>query len=167
MKSLEQSLKPVRDSLLGTAETDAATVLGEAAAEASRLEDDARQHAKEILDEARAQGEADARLVLARARAAAQRTARSAELGAQRAVYEQLRRRVHESLTDLRDDPKLRATLTTHALTELGPATVVRDDPAGGVVAKAPGRYLDLSLSTLADQALDRVAPDLEGLWAP
>ena len=46
-------------------------------------------------------------------------------------------------------------------------AAVVREHPDGGVVAEAPGRRLDLRLTTLADRAVDTLGPQLEALWAP
>lgn len=165
MPAFDQPLRPLRAALTGRAEAEAAAIRSEAEVKAARIENEAHQRAKEILDDAHAQGDAEARLLLAREKAAARRRERSVELRSRREVYDTLRRRVRESVVDLRDDAALRAALTTHALTALGPAAVVRDDPSGGVVARAPGRCLDLSLSALADRAFDRVAPELEELW--
>ncbi|RSM85154.1 hypothetical protein DMH04_17785 [Kibdelosporangium aridum] len=170
MNSVAEALLPVRTALISKAERDADRVVAEAADSVAHIEDAAQAEAKEILDEARARGEADARILLADERAAARRVARSMELRTQRQIYEQLRQQVCESLQDLRsadDYPALHAAVTTHALMLLGPATVVRDAPSGGIVARAPGRYLDYSFAALADQALDRVAASLEELWTP
>ncbi|GAB3899894.1 hypothetical protein GCM10029964_086470 [Kibdelosporangium lantanae] len=165
MPTLEHALGPLATALVEAAEQDAAATIAEAADHAARVTAEAHQRAKEILDEARAEGEAEARAQLAATLAVARRSARAIELRTRRQVYDTVRQRVHESLADVRTDA-LRAALTTHALAVLGPGTVVRDVPDGGVVAYASGRYMDLSLTTLADRAFDRVAPELGELWA-
>ena len=42
----------------------------------------------------------------------------------------------------------------------------VKDDPYGGVVAQLGHRRMDLSLSALAERVLDRLAPEVDGLWS-
>ncbi|EKX65016.1 hypothetical protein STRIP9103_07529 [Streptomyces ipomoeae 91-03] len=37
----------------------------------------------------------------------------------------------------------------------------------GGVVARVPGRRVDLSLTALADRALDRMGGEVRSLWEP
>jgi hypothetical protein len=54
----------------------------------------------------------------------------------------------------------------------LGPEAWVTEDPAGGLVARADGRILDLRLTTIAARALYRVSyrlagPSREMLTAP
>ncbi|MGZ4544935.1 MAG: hypothetical protein ACXVXT_06045 [Blastococcus sp.] len=167
---LRAALAPVRAALLARAHAAADAVLAEADADAEAALAEARQQAAALLADARARGERDAATADARERAHARREARTTVLGAQRAAYEDLRRRGHEAARALRTGPgypALLAHLTARARAELGPTAVVREHPDGGVVAEAPGRRLDATLAALADRALDGLGPDVQGLWAP
>jgi hypothetical protein len=164
------ALAPVRAGLLARAHADADAALAEADADADSALAEARQQAAAILADARARGERDAAVAEARERARARREARSTVLGAQRAAYEELRRRGEAAARALRTGPgypALVASLSACARAELGPAAVIREHPDGGVVAEVPGRRLDATLAALADRALDGLGPDVQGLWAP
>ena len=162
------ALSPVRAGLLRAAHTDAVALLTGAEREATALLDQARTEARTILDEARRQGEADGadagRDLLVRAR----REARSRTLIARRESYEELRRKAAERVRELRrtdDYPSLRERLEHRARVLLGPAAEVTEHADGGVLAQAPGRRVDLSLTALANRALNRMGGAVRSLW--
>ncbi|AMW08606.1 hypothetical protein A4E84_03185 [Streptomyces qaidamensis] len=164
------ALDPVRAGLLRAAHADAEALLARTEREAVALLDQARAEARAILDEARRQGEADgadaARDLLVRAR----REARSRTLAARREAYDGLRREVAERAGDLRradGHASVRERLEHRARVLLGPCAEVSEHPDGGVVARAPGRRVDLSLTALADRALDRMGAEVRSLWEP
>jgi hypothetical protein len=39
-------------------------------------------------------------------------------------------------------------------------------DPSGGFLAEAAGRRAELTLAAVADRLLDRLGPELQGLWS-
>jgi vacuolar-type H+-ATPase subunit E/Vma4 len=164
------ALSPVRAGLLRAAHADAEALLAHAEREAAALLDQAGAEARAILDEARRQGEADgsdaARDLLVRAR----RDARSRVLAARREAYQELRREAAERVRALRQTDgytSLRAWLEQRARALLGPAADVSEHADGGVVARAPGRRIDLSLTALADRAVDCVRGEVGSLWEP
>ncbi|MDX3242153.1 V-type ATP synthase subunit E [Streptomyces sp. ME18-1-4] len=164
------ALSPVRAGLLRAAHADAEAVLSHAEREAAALLDQARAEARAILDEARRQGEADgsdaARDLLVRAR----REATSRTLSARREAYEELRREAAERVRALRRTDgyaSLREWLEQRTRVLLGPAAEVSEHADGGVVARAPGKRVDLSLTALADRALDRMRGEVRSLWEP
>ncbi|MEU0216600.1 hypothetical protein ABZ281_16395 [Streptomyces sp. NPDC006265] len=164
------ALSPVRAGLLRAAHADVETLLAQAEREAAARLDQARAEARAILDEARRQGEADgsdaARDLLVRAR----RDARSRTLAARREAYQQLRHETAERVRALRGTngyASLRAWLEQRARVLLGSAAEISEHPDGGVVARAPGRWVDLSLTTLADRAVDRMRGEVRSLWKP
>ncbi len=164
------ALSPVREQLLRAAHTDAEALLARVEREAAALLDQARAEARTILDEARRQGEADgadaARDLLVRAR----REARSRTLTARRTSYELLRREAAERVRELRRTdayPSLREQLEHRARVLLGPAAEMTEQADGGAVARAPGKRVDLSLTALADRALDRMGGEVRSLWEP
>ena len=65
------------------------------------------------------------------------------------------------------DYAALRERLERLARALLGPDAEVTGHPEGGVVARAPGRRVDLSLPALADRALDRLGGEVRALWEP
>lgn len=164
------ALRPVREELLRTAHADAEALLARAGREAAALVDQARAEARALLDEARRQGEADgadaARDLLVRAR----REARSRTLAARREAYDELRHGAAERVRELRRTDgyvSLREWLEHRARALLGPAAEVSEHADGGVVARAPGTRVDLSLTALADRALDRMGAEVRSLWEP
>ncbi|MFF7647567.1 hypothetical protein [Streptomyces canus] len=165
-----EALGPVRAELLRAAHADAEAVLARAEREAAALLDRSRAEGRAILEEARRQGEADgaatARDLLVRAR----REAGSRALAARREAYEALRRETAERVGELRRTtgyPGLRKQLEQRARVLLGPGAEVSEHPGGGVVARAPGRRVDLSLTALAERALDRLGGEVRSLWEP
>ncbi|WP_367325734.1 hypothetical protein [Streptomyces sp. HUAS ZL42] len=164
------ALDPVRAGLLRAAHVDADALLARTEQEAAALLGKARAEARAILDEARRQGEADgadaARDHLVRAR----REARSRTLAARREAYDELRRAAAERVGELRlteGYASLREQLAHRARVLLGPAAEVSEHADGGLVARAPGKWVDLSLTALADRALDRMGAEVRTLWEP
>ncbi|WP_340375280.1 V-type ATP synthase subunit E family protein [Streptomyces sp. SS7] len=164
------ALDPVRAELLRAAHADADAVLARAEREAAALLDRAHAEARAVLEEARRQGEADgaaaARDLLVRAR----REARSRTLAARREAYDELHREIAERVGELRGTPAypdVRERLERRAQDLLGPGAETAEHPGGGVVAHAPGRWVDLSLPTLAQHALDRLGGEVRSLWEP
>lgn len=166
----KDALHPVRAGLLRAAHDDADTLSARAEREAAARLDQARAEARAILEDARRQGEADgadaARDRLVRAR----REARSRTLSARREPYEELRREAAERVRELRRAdgyPLLRERLERHARVLLGPGAELTEHTDGGVVAQVPGRRVDLSLTALADRALDSMGAEVRSLWEP
>ncbi|MFF4585690.1 hypothetical protein [Streptomyces sp. NPDC001388] len=164
------ALQPVRARLLRAAHADAEALLADAGREAAARLDQARAQARAILDDARRQGEADgvdaARDLLVRAR----RQARSRTLSARREAYEEMRREAAERVRALRRADgyaSLRERLEQRARTLLGPEAQVTEHADGGVVAQVPGRRVDLSLTALAERALDGMGAEVRSLWEP
>ncbi|MGK3940995.1 hypothetical protein ABK046_21475 [Streptomyces caeruleatus] len=164
------ALDPVRAALLRAAHADAEAVLARAEREAAALLDRAHAEARAMLDEARRQGEADGAAAARDRLVRARREARSRTLAARRKAYGTLRRESAERVEEWRgtpDYPGLRERLERRARVLLGPGAQVTEDPHGGVVAHTPGRRVDLSLPTLAHQALDRMGGEVRRLWEP
>lgn len=164
------ALDPVRSGLLRAAHADADALLARTEREAAARLDQARAEARAILDEARRQGEADgadaARDLLVRAR----REARSRTLSARRKPYEDLRREAAERVRELRRADgyaALRERLEQRARVLLGTGAEVTEHADGGVVAQVPGRRVDLSLTVLAERALDSMGAEVRSLWEP
>jgi vacuolar-type H+-ATPase subunit E/Vma4 len=163
------ALGPVRSALLARARADAAAEVARAEAEARGTLEEAGRRADAVREEARSRGEADAHAVLVAMQARSRREARSVVLGAQSEVVAALRDRVHAGLGGLRDDPTfgdMERRLEAQARTLLGPDARLTPDPSGGFVAESAGRRAELTLAAVADRALDRLGPDLQGLWS-
>ncbi|MFJ4696216.1 hypothetical protein [Streptomyces sp. NPDC088766] len=162
------ALDPVRAELLRAAHADAEALFARAGREAAARLGQAEDRARSILEEARLQGEADgaeaARGRLVRAR----REAGSRTLSARREPYEELRRRAAERVRELRRTDGyagLCERLEQRARTLLGPDAEVTEPADGGVMAQVPGKLVDLSLTALADRALDSMAAEVRTLW--
>jgi vacuolar-type H+-ATPase subunit E/Vma4 len=163
------ALRPVCDELLRRAGADAQRVIDHAHDEASRIVEEARDTAGQVVQTARAAGQAAAAALIADEAAAFQRAMRRDVLAAQDDVYQQWRRGAAHAVLGLRDEPEYprwRDTLARSAPAILGADARVVDDPAGGIIAQAGNRRIDLSLSAIAARALDRIAPEADGLWA-
>lgn len=165
----EDPLAPVRTALLDRARQHAADLLeaarGDAEAEVAR----AQQEAERLRSQARAEGEADAAAVLESARTTSRREARGIVLAAQREVFDDLHRRVRESVARLREDPGYRSLLhrlEARARAALGPDVLVAEAPEGGVVAEAQGRRFVCTLPDIAEETLARSESDLQELWS-
>lgn len=162
-------LRPVRDDLESRARADAERLLAGADAEADALIARARVEADTIRAQARAQGEADAAALLVAERARARRQARAIVLAAQRDTYDELRSGVLAALPALRADPAYAAwcgRLRQSVRGVLGPDAVVTEHPDGGILGEVAGRRAAFTLVGLADQAVDALGSDVEGLWA-
>lgn len=162
---LSEALDPVRAALLATARHDADQRVAQAQARAAEILAAARERAAGIICAARDAGIADAETVLATERAKSRRAARARTLQARRRAYEQLRLRSREAVVRMRDEPGyagIRATLTAVASRLLGPAAEIVEADGGGVIARAADRRIDLSLTALADRAVDAVAARLD-----
>jgi vacuolar-type H+-ATPase subunit E/Vma4 len=163
------TLRPVCDELLRRAGADAQRVIDDAHDEASRIVAQARDTARQVVQTARAATQAAAAALIADEAAAFRRAMRRDLLAAQDDVYQQWRRSAAHAVLSLRDQPEYprwRDMLTRSAPATLGANARVVDDPAGGIVAQADNRRIDLSLSAIAARALDRIAPEADGLWA-
>ncbi|MGN6576625.1 MAG: hypothetical protein ACTHKG_13145 [Nocardioides sp.] len=91
-------------------------------------------------------------------------------LAAQRETFDELRSRVARALPGLRAAPgyaawKNAAEAEVRAI--LGGGAVISEHPDGGVVGEVPGRRVALTLTALADEAIDELGADVEGLWSP
>jgi vacuolar-type H+-ATPase subunit E/Vma4 len=162
-------LDPVREALLAQARRDADVLVQQAADRAEARVAEAEGEIEAQILRARAEGESAAELEAATELARAGRRARAHVLGAQRAVYDDVRRRAHDTARELRSSPgypELVERLASRARAELGPeAEIERDPPAGGVLARAGNRRLDYTLPVLTELALAEHAADIEELW--
>ena len=159
MSLTQDPLAPVRAALLADAERDAARTLAAADADVEALRRDAR-----------ARGEADARVVVAAERARTRRQARAVVQRARGEAFDELRRQVRVAAAGLRgaaDYPELRRHLEEQARALVGDDARLSEPADGGVLAEVGGRRAALSLTGLADRVLDRLGPDLEGVWTP
>lgn len=166
---VRDALVPLRAELLNRAAADAEATLAQANAEARAVLEAAEREAGAMLDDARAAGAAEAAAAKATERARTRRAHQSAIFAARRNAYEQLGRRATDAVRALRDEPgypALRTRLASRAADILGADAVVTEDPAGGIVAQAAGRRLDLSLTAFAARALERVDGGVDGLWS-
>ena len=168
--SAQEPLQPVKQALLATARADAERLLADADAEATASVSRAEAEADRIRTAARAQGAADAEAVLVAERARARRRARAQVLGAQREAYDDLRVRVARALPELRASAGYAAwqdAVRRQVQEMLGEGAVLAEHPDGGVVGEAPGRRVAVTLTALADEAVDALGADVEGLWSP
>jgi vacuolar-type H+-ATPase subunit E/Vma4 len=159
------ALAPVRDALLAAARRDADAVRERSAAAAARTLSAARDAAAQIRAEARARGVEDAATAMASERSRARRRAHAAVLAARREEYESLRTAARSALAELRDDdgyPLLRQHMADAARRLLGPEAQLTEATDGGVIGRAAGRRLDLSLAGFADRAVDAVVADVD-----
>lgn len=161
----KQALEPLTDALLARAQADADGARAAAEHEAQQVVATATSRAEALLTHAQALGEADAAGLLAADRATSRRAARAVVLSAQRAAYDELRRRSRAAVAGLLADPERHRRLAVTVRDRLGEGATVRDHPAGGVVATSPdGRHIDASVDALVEAALAGI--DLRQLWA-
>ena len=161
-------LAPLLSALLSRARRDADAVLAEARADAEAVTARAHERAQALLSEARMKGEADGQAVVRAERARAERSARAIVLAAQRAAYDRSRLAAREAVSALRTEPgypQIRDALSERAIRSLGEGADVREVERGGIVATAGSRSVDLSLDALADDIVDRLGPQVEGVW--
>jgi vacuolar-type H+-ATPase subunit E/Vma4 len=163
-------LAPVREALVASARADAERLLVQADAEAEVILARARAEADAIRADSRAEGEADAASALVTERARSRRQARAVLLAAQAQSYARLRASAVEESATLRGDPAYgpwREDMSERIRARLGEDAVVTELPEGGVRGEAPGRRVEYTLGGLAEQAVEALGSDVEGLWAP
>jgi len=163
-------LAALQSALLERARRDADAAVAAADADAAEVLAKARAEADALLADARARGTADGAAALAGERSRAEREARSVLLAAQRTAHDQARQAARDAVTELRHDPTyptLLDALAARARRELDPAAAVTELPGGGLVAEADGRRIEYSLADLADDIMDGLADEVDGLWAP
>ena len=162
---LDTALAPVRDALLGAARSDAAELLGKARRAAAHERCAGDEEAARIRSAAREAGAADATAALAADLAGARQQARAVVLAARREAYEQLRAAARAAVSRLAAEPgypRLRARLADAVRQVLGAGADITDAPDGGVCGAVPGRRLELTLTVLADLAVDEYGGELE-----
>lgn len=160
------ALAPVADSLLRKAKRDAARIRKEARTEADALIGQARREAAQILAEARDAGTSEATASTGEERVRARRRARSIVLAARRKAYEEVCRKVRSAMASLcEENPQTTKRLRTLARDRAGDDARITTTPDGGVVAVAPDRRVECSLSALADHAVRLLGAEVERLW--
>jgi vacuolar-type H+-ATPase subunit E/Vma4 len=158
--AVPEALAPVRDALLGAARAEADRILAQAERTARDVLAQAQMQASEIRAQAHARGAADAAGLIANERSQAGRRARAIVLAAERAEYEALREAARQAVAGLCDEPEYqlaRRQMSVKLRRLLGDEAQLHEVPGGGMIATAPGRSADLSLTRLADRAVDTV----------
>jgi vacuolar-type H+-ATPase subunit E/Vma4 len=162
--ALVMALQPVRDDVIAAGGHDSAEALAAARAAAAATLAAATEQARQTSENARSRGRDDAAAYLAIQRSRRAMRVRADALRAHRTEYDELKSAALEAVAALRtspDDSELRRSLVGIAHAALGPGATVADSPDGGVVATAPGRRLDLSLTRLAERAFETVMDEL------
>jgi len=144
------------ERLLADAHERAAATLTAARGRATALREDTLAAAREAADE-------DARRVLAGARASAHELL----LSVRREVYATVTSDVARRASSRREDYRaLTERLIEDARRRLGADVEIADAPDGGIIARAPGRQLDYSLSTRVRRCLARLDDEVAALWS-
>ena len=152
--------------------------LADAHAEAERLRVQARDRSAAALAAARGRTEhlredslaaareganADARRVLSAARNSAHELLLSARLE----VYAAVARDVARQASSRREDYRaVTERLIGDARRRLGADVEITDAPDGGIIAHAPGRQIDYSLSTQLRRCLAQLDDEVAALWS-
>jgi vacuolar-type H+-ATPase subunit E/Vma4 len=155
-----EALAPLVSALLDRARQDAQDILSDADRDAGAVVAEARAEADALLADARAKGVAEGAAVAAAARTRAEREARRIILETRSSTREDVRNAVREAVAELRHDPqypRILETLRARAAHELGPEATVTVLEGGGIVAEAGSRRLEYSLTSLADDLMDRI----------
>jgi vacuolar-type H+-ATPase subunit E/Vma4 len=162
-------LAPLVSALLARARRDAEATVALAQAEADAAIASAQRQADALRTQARSKGHTDGEAVVASERSGAERRARGIVLAAQRQAHDQARRAARDAVSALRADPgyaDVVESLRARAHRELGPEAQATELPRGGIVASAGSRRIDYSFDALADDILDRLGPEVEGIWS-
>lgn len=161
----DAALGPVRAAFGERAAEQAGQIVSDARAQAAALAGQAGRDAAAAIDLARADGVAEAEPVAAAEVARSRRRARAGALRAEEATRRTLISQITEAVLALSADPeypKLLAGLRRLAERSAGPDAVIAEPPSGGVIARAAGLEVDLSLPRLAERAIgalsDRIA---------
>lgn len=159
-------MEPARGALLQAARADAEARIADARQEADRALGAAAAEAADITERARRQGAADGAADFAEQVGDARREAAAARLAALGAIHAELVRRVTERVGELyAADPSAGDQLAARARALLGPDARTSPHPAGGVLATAPGRRVDLGVPALAARVLESCGARVEALW--
>ncbi|UWX98384.1 hypothetical protein N2K95_06965 [Arthrobacter zhaoxinii] len=164
----ETALEPVRRALQQEAETAVARSDAEARQQAADLLGRAQAEADTIHRTAQREGAEAARAEAVASSARARRQARRTVLAEQEHLRSLLAEHVQNQVREVRRDPRypqILRRLTAQADRILGPMASVTESHKGGVIGTAGSRRLDLSLSTLAEQALEDHAGEVRRLW--
>jgi hypothetical protein len=164
--STATDLSPVCDALSARARVDAEKMLTGARAAAELRIMEAQQTAAAILTGARDAGARDAQAETSAKGKLAHSAARSGELAAQRAVYEELRERVTTAVAAALATPAGQERLRRTIRDGLGPDAEITELPGGGVAGVADGRRAVLSAASLAERGLARRGARIRELWA-
>jgi vacuolar-type H+-ATPase subunit E/Vma4 len=166
--SLLGALAPVRDALLGRARSDAARIVSEAERDAEAHVRQARAQSEVLLAKARARGAEEAAAVLQAERARTGRVVRAAELQIRREAYDELRERTAARLRERcagPDGPALAERMAEQVRAVLGPEAVLVPLPGGGLRGHLAARFVDCSVETLAERAVEVLGDEVEALW--
>lgn len=152
--------------------------LADAHAKADRLRADAQERraaavaaarkraealCEDSLAEARRAADGDAQ----RVRSAAHRTAHAMLLSTRRDVYATVARDIAERASARREDYQATTEqLIRDAHRRLGETVEITDAPDGGIIARAPGRQIDYSLSTQVGRCLAQLEDEVAALWS-
>ena len=164
----QAALAPVRAAMLRRARAEAEAIVTGARRDVAALLTQARRDAESAVGQARADGIAQAAPLAAAERSRGRRAASEILLAAERGIRDEAERRIRAAVLGLRDQPgygDLRDRLTRLARAAAGPDAVVTDHPAGGVVAHAPGIFVDCSLPRLADRVTGELGPRIRELY--
>jgi vacuolar-type H+-ATPase subunit E/Vma4 len=127
----------------------------------------ARERIEELREDslaaAREEAEEDTRRVLSAARGSAHELL----LSARREVYATVERDVARRAASRREDyGAATERLIGDARRRLGADVEILDAPDGGIIARAPGRQIDYSLSTRASRCLAQLEDEVAELWS-
>jgi F0F1-type ATP synthase membrane subunit b/b' len=167
----DASVEPARAALLADARRRAQELLQQADVQAREQVAQARRDAEALIARAREEGLAAGRAQAAHDAGRERALARWEVLAAQRAAYDELRRRVRTEAMALRAQDgyqELLERLTTAARRDLGDEAEVEIDPPadGGIRARAGGRQVDYTLASLAERCVRDLGPAPARLWA-
>jgi vacuolar-type H+-ATPase subunit E/Vma4 len=168
--AVQAALEPVRQRLRRDADEQAARLRAAAREQAAAIVRQAREDAAAELGKSAAAAAAAAAPVTAAELARARDAARATVLAAQRQAYDDLRMRVQDAVTSLRDQPgydRLIEQIARLAEQTAGPGRQLESPPGGGVVARSDGIIVDCSLARLADVAMAELGGAIRELWAP
>lgn len=160
-----KGLEPVAKHHLETQRSRAAAIVAAARDTASTTLATAEREAAAIVDAAKEEGLTSAELDTNREWTAGRRRARGLVLEAQRAMYEELRRRC---VGAIRTDARYAALVERvagGARRRLGPGAEVAVD-ADSIVAGRKGRHVRWTLLEAVDEVLAAMPLEVEALWS-
>ncbi|MGW5118571.1 hypothetical protein ACWEQ8_24505 [Streptomyces noursei] len=161
-------LDPVRTALLRAAAEEAERLVSAARRDAEATLVAARSRSTAALRAARRQGEEEGSRAAAECLAHTRRAVRTGLLQERAEAYDALRRTVLRQVRLCRREPgypAVRERLSEQVSRLLGPEATVTEHPLGGVIGRADGRTVDLSLDALALRVLEDAGAGIEALW--